>query len=64
MTNQERIIRNAYEAATAAGGVKYGEGGKAIAKLFREELTALDVTTLMEMIAIMANGLADIEERA
>ena len=61
MSPQERIIRNALEAADAHG-VQMGEGGKALARIYKER-PHLDDETLAIMVALMANGLADLNER-
>jgi hypothetical protein len=59
MTPHERIIRNALDAASAHGA-EAGEGGKAIAKIYRE-CDGIEPIVLLTMIGIMANRLADQE---
>jgi len=57
MTPQERIIRNALAVPSSE---QFGEGGKAAVKIYRElEPTA---SQLLYAIAVMANGLADLEQ--
>lgn len=56
----ERIIRNAFRAATTHGA-SFGPGGKAMADIYKNE--PIDPETMLGMIAIMANGLADLEPR-
>lgn len=60
MTPQERIIRNALEAARNHSA-SFGEGGKAAAKIYRAE--PIDPVDMLYAIAVMANGLAELEDR-
>lgn len=60
MNPQERIIRNAYEAA-CNGSCSFGAGGRAVAHIYDEN--PIEVVNLLGMIAIMANGLAELESR-
>lgn len=59
MKAHERIIRNALDAARVHG-VSTGDGGKAAARIYKAE-NGIDPETLLYVIAIMANGLADLE---
>jgi hypothetical protein len=61
MTAQERIIRNALD-ASKVHGTKFGTGGVAAAKVYTED--PLSPETLLCIIAIMANGLAELEPQS
>jgi hypothetical protein len=57
MSAQERILRNAL---AVPSNHNFGEGGKAIAKIYRECSPSYE--DLLHALAVMANGLADLEQ--
>lgn len=61
MTQHERIIRNALD-ATRVHGASFGAGGKAMTEVYAAE-DDMPRSQLLEIIAIMANGLAAFHAR-